>query len=143
MPHKDPEKRKEYMKKWHQKNKEKNREYCREYYQTHKEEQNKKNKEYCQTHTEERKEYLKKNNQRPEVKKADRIRHWIKQGILFHDYDLLHDKYISTTHCDFCKCLLNQCGSSRKCVDHNHDIHDNENVRGILCNSCNRRGVLD
>tara|TARA_R110002096_G_scaffold127750_3_gene275730 strand:- start:30 stop:335 length:306 start_codon:yes stop_codon:yes gene_type:complete len=72
-------------------------------------------------------------------KKTDRISDWKRQGIIFHDFDLLHDMYLQTTHCDVCKCLLNQCGKSRKCVDHDHDITDDDNVRNILCNSCNRK----
>ena len=49
--------------------------------------------------------------------------------------------YINTTHCENeeCKCLLNQCTKSRKCVDHNHNITDDDNVRDILCNSCNAK----
>ena len=113
MPHKDPEKLKQYKKEYYHKNKEKNKQYYKEY------------------------------NQTPLNRKKIRINRWKRWGIIFHDYDLLHDIYLSTTHCYFCKCLLNQCGSSRKCVDHNHDIHDNDNVREILCNSCNVQGVLD
>ena len=92
---------------------------------------------------EKRKAYKKEYNQTPKVKKSLRICDWKRQGIIFHDYDLLHDIYLSTTHCHFCNCELNQCNKSRKCVDHNHDIHDNENVREILCHSCNSKGVLD
>ena len=113
MPYKDPEKRNEWCKKYRQRNKDKIKEY---------------NKEYRQT---------------PQRKKTKRISQWKKQAIIFHDYDLLHDIYLATTHCDFCKCLLNQCNKSRKCVDHNHDINDDINVRGIICHVCNIRGVLD
>ena len=109
MPHKDPEKKKEYDKAYYQKHKEKKKEY----YKT------------------------------PHGKKSNTISKWRERGILFHDYDLLHDIYLSTTHCHFCNCLLNQCNKSRKCVDHDHDIHDNENVRGIICHVCNWRDVLN
>ena len=147
MPYKDPEKRKAYNKEWHQKNKEKNREkrkeYMKEWNENNKEEQNKKSREYYQTHKEEQNKKSRKYNQTPQGKKSNRISKWRERGIIFSDYDLLYDIYLSTTHCHFCKCLLNQCGSSRKCVDHNHDIHDNENVRGILCQVCNTKGVLD
>ena len=109
MPYKDPEKRKAYKK---------------EYNQTHKEKIKEQKKEYNLTHKEEK-------------KKSNRICNWKRHGIIFHDYDLLHDIYLSTTDCYFCKCLLNQCNKSRKCVDHDHDIHDNENVRNIVCWNCN------
>ena len=124
----DKEKHKEYMKEWHQKNKEKRKEYDIKYHEKNKEKRN---------------EYMKEYRQTPQGKKSNTISQWRERGILFHDYDLLHDIYLSTTHCHFCKCLLNQCGSSRKCVDHNHDIHDDINVRGILCQVCNTKGVLD
>ena len=107
MPYKDPEKRKAYKKEWRE------------------------------THKNEIKEYQKEYDQKPEAIKLKRIYKWKHRGVIFHDYDLLHDIYISTTHCHFCKCLLNQCSKSLKCVDHDHDIHDNENVRGIVCSNCN------
>ena len=122
MPYKDPEKEKAYKKEYNQKHKQKKKEYMKEYRKNNKENQ---------------KEYKKKYNQTPQGKKSKRIRDWKYRGILFHDYDLLYDIYLSTTHCYFCKCELNQCGSSRKCVDHNHDIYDNENVRNIVCSNCN------
>ena len=128
MPFKDPEKRKEYDKAYRDKHIEKRREYDKEYYQKNKEKE---------------KEYMKEYRETPQGKKANRISQWKHKGIIFHDYDLLNDIYVSTTHCYFCKCLLNQCGSSRKCVDHDHDIHDDINVRGIICHVCNARDVLN
>ena len=135
MPLKDPEKLKEYKKEYYEKNKEK----IKEYYENNKE----KIKEYNETHKEKLKEKRKEYRQTPKGIKSTRTSGWKRQGIIFSDYDLLFDMYISTTHCDFCKCLLNQCGSSRKCVDHDHDITDESNFRGILCHVCNINDVLN
>jgi len=86
-----------------------------------------------------RKQYFQKKKNDPIYKKRVLINRWKHRGIIFHDYDLLYDIYLQTTHCDECKCLLNQCQKSRKCVDHDHSITDDYNVRNILCNSCNRK----
>jgi len=102
-----PTDRKEYMRKWREENKEHLKKIKHEYYKS------------------------------PEGKKYNRISHWKSQGIIFHDYDLLHEIYINTTHCDVCKCELNKCTRSRKCVDHDHSITDTDNVRNILCHICN------
>jgi hypothetical protein len=67
-----------------------------------------------------------------------RIGQWKSRGIIFHDYDLLHDIYTQTTHCDRCKCCLTMDnGSTQKCLDHDHTITDDINVRNILCKNCN------
>ena len=128
MPLKDPEKRKEYDKEYREKNKEKIKEQ---------------KKEYCETHKEQKKEYDKEYHQTPKAIKSRRISDWIRQGIICSNYNSLHDIYISTTRCHFCKCILNQSGSSRKCVDHDHNLPDENNFRGILCHVCNSKDVLN
>ena len=114
--------KKEQYKKYHLNNKEKRNQYSREY--------NLKNKEKL-------KQYSKEYRKTYQGKKIITIANWKQRGIIFHDYDLLYDIYLQTTHCDQCKCLLNQCDKSRKCLDHDHSITHNENIRNILCNSCN------
>ena len=143
MPCKDPQKAKECKRQWYLKNKEKlkqqrkqnivkYKQYQKQWYDKNKEKQLEKNKEYQQ-------EYQKQSQHTEKEKKRCRIKNWKKQGIIFHDYNLLYDIYLQTTHCDECKCLLNQCGKSRKCCDHDHSITDDNNVRNILCHSCNRK----
>ena len=78
--------------------------------------------------------------QTPEGRKKGRISNWKRQGIIVDDYDALYERFMSTTHCEKCSVLLTS-GVPRtrttKCIDHDHDITDRENVRGILCHACN------
>ena len=55
---------------------------------------------------------------------------------------MLYELYLKTSRCEYCNCELDKCSKSRKCLDHDHSITDRFNVRGILCNSCNRKDVL-
>lgn len=90
-----------------------------------------------------KKEYRKIYDRSDKERKRCRIKDWKMALIIFHDWELLHEIYVSTTHCDYCKCLLNTSNKTRKCLDHNHDIVDNENVRGVLCFYCNTQDVLN
>lgn len=65
------------------------------------------------------------------------ISRWKVRGILFFDYDLLYDIYLECIYCDDCKCELNKCSRSVRCLDHDHSINEYDNVRGIVCNLCN------
>ena len=37
-------------------------------------------------------------------RKSVRIGNWKKQGIIFFDYNLLYDIFLSTNNCDYCNC---------------------------------------
>ncbi len=120
MPYKDPEKMKEYRKR----NKEKLNKQAREYHIKNRD----KVKLYQDTN---------------EYKQVRRISGWKRQGILCFDYNLLHDLFFKTTHCEYCGIFLQGRGRDCKCVDHDHSITDKFNIRGILCKSCNNKDVLN
>jgi hypothetical protein len=74
----------------------------------------------------------------PAGKKNNRIRSWKRQGIISEDYDALHERFMTTTHCEKCDVLLTAGrGRTGKCLDHDHDIKDRPNVRAVLCRACN------
>jgi hypothetical protein len=133
MPFKDRERRLEYHKEYNIKNKERIKKYNKEY--------RSKNRERILEYN---KEYGKEYSQTENGKKKNRISDWKRQGIIYHDYDILYDIYINTKNCDDCNCFLTQdkkTTSTTRCLDHDHSITDNENVRGVVCHSCNcKRG---
>ena len=126
MPLKDPEKQKEYVRKWRLKNKERVAKTSKEHYIKNEELY----KQYRQTN---------------EAKKQNKILTWKRQGIMCFDFDLLYDLFISTTNCEFCKIKLTidrHNTSTTRCLDHDHNIIDKINIRGVLCISCNNKDVL-
>jgi len=72
--------------------------------------------------------------------KSRRTRDWKRRGIIFHDYNWLYDVYLSRHTCDYCNKEFKN--DKDRCLDHNHSITDDRNVRGILCNGCNVKDVL-
>jgi len=86
-------------------------------------------------------EYMKIYRNTYKGRKSKRVSDWKRAGILFHNYDTLYDIFMETDECDFCGCRLNTDYKTRKCCDHDHNIDDADNVRGILCHTCNIRDV--
>tara|TARA_R110000824_G_scaffold15420_1_gene64939 strand:- start:169 stop:585 length:417 start_codon:yes stop_codon:yes gene_type:complete len=83
-------------------------------------------------------QYKKKYRESPKGKKAHKIASWKYQGIISSDWDLLYEKFINTTHCGLCNIeLIEGKKTNSRCLDHDHDIKDGDNVRYILCHKCN------
>jgi hypothetical protein len=101
-------------------------------------------KEYMKDYREKNKEKINQQKRKYNVsatgRKTKKIARWKEQGIIFYDWDLLHDIiYSLTSHCDECGVYLEGDGANGKCVDHDHTITDRDNVRNILCRSCNTK----
>ena len=63
---------------------------------------------------------------------------WEKRGIIFVGlFDEIYDIYIHSSHCDKCKKKFKD--RRDRCLDHDHLITDDFNVREILCISCNSK----
>jgi len=125
MPHKDPEVRKEWYKKWHEKNKEERNKKAKEWYKNITEEQK-----------EHRKEVRKEYDKTEQGKKTRRINVWKSHGIKSEDYEELYEIFINTIKCEECDIELTygSKGNTRKCLDHDHKTGL---FRNVLCHSCN------
>ena len=97
-------------------------------------------KEYREKNKEKRHAYDKRFRQTDIGKKSRIISRWKHRGIIFDDFEWLYDLYISRHTCEHCKAEF--INSSDRCLDHDHDIDDYNNVRGIICQTCNKRDVL-
>tara|TARA_B100001063_G_C16393505_1_gene371344 strand:- start:64 stop:342 length:279 start_codon:yes stop_codon:yes gene_type:complete len=75
--------------------------------------------------------------------KSSKIKNWKNQGIISDDWDKTYERYIKTLYCEKCSCKLVRQPHPRcretACIDHDHLITDKENVRNILCMSCNSK----
>ena len=77
------------------------------------------------------KEYILKNKDTDEYKKAKRKDAWKRNNIKIDCFETLWEHYINTTNCEWCNKLFI---GINKCLEHNHSSGE---IRGIVCKSCN------
>jgi len=145
------EKRKQQVKDYYQANKEKVKEYQKDYNENNRDKLNERQKELYKKDPEK----IQKNNKKwrdnnPEkvkayeesdlYKKQCKIRRWKHQGIIHNDWENIHDIYMDTNNCDYCKKQFKN--TLDRNLDHNHNITESNNIRGILCRVCNTSDVL-
>ena len=101
---------------------------------------NRKTEEEKQANKEKQKEIIKlrREENRPNVVKKNRIKKWKSRGVICDDFDTIYERYINTTNCDLCYAELVEglYGRYKKCLDHDHSTGE---FRNILCNVCNTR----
>ncbi len=149
------EKRKQQVKDYYQANKEKVKEYQKDYNENNRDKIQQRQKEYQQKeYKKDPEKFHKKNkkwrNNNPEkvkayeesdlYKKQCKIRRWKHQGIIHNDWENIHDIYMDTNNCDYCKKQFKN--TLDRNLDHNHNITESNNIRGILCRVCNTSDVL-
>tara|TARA_R110000850_G_C9576565_1_gene425621 strand:+ start:42 stop:464 length:423 start_codon:yes stop_codon:yes gene_type:complete len=128
---------KQYYKQYRIDNKEKIKQYGKQYNIDNKKQIAENKKQYNidnkETIVENRKQYRKNND------KQLTINRWKKYGIIDDDYDGLYDYFITQTNCWICDKVYNKdIKYDIRCLDHDHDITDDSNVRYICCSYCNR-----
>ena len=102
-------------------NKEKIAEYIKQYYLNNKEKVAEQNKQYFLDNP-----------------KIFIISHWKRQGVIDDDFDSLYEYFITQTNCWICNKVYNKDNvMDRRCLDHDHDLLDEPNIRYICCHYCN------
>ena len=147
------EKRKKQVSEYYQENKDKVKDYQKKYSQTEEGRQkinerqkklykkdptrfNKSNAKWVKNNPEKVKAY----QETDLYKKQSKINKWKHQGIITKDWDNVYDVYMNTTNCDYCNKKFKD--SKYRQLDHDHDIKDDNNIRGIICVACNFKDVL-
>jgi hypothetical protein len=118
MPFKDPEKRKQYLKKYREENKDFIKKLNKEWRENNKEYIYEKNKKYANG----------------EGKHIEMCSKWRSRGIKLkpnEDWDSVYLFYITCEKCEECGVDLK---NVKRCLDHDHETGF---IRDVLCNRCN------
>jgi len=126
-----PYNRKEADIRYREKNRLKIREQADKYYKNNKEKINNRRKDYVKI-------YNQKVKDNPNVIKSKLITKWTKRGIIDPDLSLVYDYSLTQTHCWICDKEYNNINHmDRRCLDHDHTLIDEPNIRYICCVGCN------
>ncbi len=120
------EEKREYSKKYREKNLEKEKLRNKKYYKENKEKAKLRNKKYKEENPE---KYHKRRS----------INAWRHRGLISDDYESLYYLVMSTEKCDGCNCILtgnNPRTSTSRCMDHCHITGE---FRAVLCLVCNNK----
>ena len=120
-------------------NKQKLEDKKKKYYQNNKQKIADKDKIYYEKNRQKITEKHKIYQQTPNGKKRQKISSWKGLGIITNDYDYWYELYIEQNHCWHCENEF--IDSTDRNLDHNHNINDKENIRGILCRICNIKDI--
>ncbi len=86
-------------------------------------------------------QYMKDYRNSPKGHKTNYKARWKYNGMNFgvNDcmFDIVYNEYMIQTHCECCGIPF--CKTSGKTLDHDHNIADEYNIRGVICHSCNHR----
>ena len=133
MPHKDPEKQKEYDRQRYLKNKEEIKQRSAEFYEKNKEEKKEYQRKYQQENKEKIREAARQYYQTEKGKRSAKISAWKLRGLVAEDYDAIYDRYINTHKCDCCQIFITS-GYGSRVMDH---CHKTGKFRNVLCHNCN------
>ena len=103
------------------------------------------NKKYNDANKEKKAQYYLDNKEKIKQYNLDNpkstiISNWKQQGIIVEDDDWngLYEYFIKETNCWICNKVYNKdIVMDRRCIDHDHDLLDEPNIRYICCNYCN------
>tara|TARA_R110000772_G_scaffold11572_4_gene36103 strand:- start:9618 stop:10118 length:501 start_codon:yes stop_codon:yes gene_type:complete len=145
MPYKDKEYAKQRAKERREQNPELYKQRSKEEYERNKEQYKKHNKKYRELNkdklNEYNREYSKTYDQTSAIKKyhssdkgikALKKSKWKQRNVDISDFDILYERYIKCSKCDFCKKDI----TKYKALEHNHYSME---VRGIVCRGCNNK----
>tara|TARA_B110000285_G_scaffold135226_1_gene151550 strand:+ start:160 stop:651 length:492 start_codon:yes stop_codon:yes gene_type:complete len=136
------ERRRISKQKYYQNNKEKIKEGRKQYRKDNKEMINANNKKHYQNTKDiyklNAKIWKKKNPEKS--KKSNTISNWKSYNIICDDYHFVYDIYINATTCDLCSNKFKN--SKDRNLDHDHDLINLNNIRGIICTVCNLQDKL-